>query len=51
MSNITNFEAKGDELIDKRRSGKYMIFGARHIFDENDQHRTNIAISKLGSGK
>ena len=51
MSNNTDVDATGDKLIDKRRSGKYMIFGARHIFDENDQHRTNIAISKLGSGK
>ena len=50
MSNNADVDATGDELIDKRRSGKYMIFGARHIFDENDQHRTNIAISKLGSG-
>lgn len=37
--------------IDKQRSGKYMITAARHIFDDNNEHRVNLEINKLGSLK
>lgn len=37
--------------IDKQRSGKYMISAARHIFDDNNEHRVNLEINKLGTLK
>lgn len=47
LANNTHGE-NGADMIDKKRSGKYLIYGARHIFDENGQHKTNLMGVKLG---
>lgn len=41
----------GEDMLDKKRSGKYLIYGARHIFDENEQHKVNLSAVKLGISK
>ena len=47
IANNTAADTDGD-MIDKKRSGKYLIYAARHVFDENEQHKTNLMGVKLG---
>ncbi len=48
ISNKTHNAESGDDMFDKNRSGKYMIYATRHIFDENGKHKTNMRAVKLG---
>lgn len=47
VANNTSTDTDAD-MIDKKRSGKYLIYGARHVFDENEQHKTHLMGVKLG---
>ena len=47
IANNTSIDTDAD-MIDKKRSGKYLVYAARHVFDENQQHKTHLMGVKLG---
>ena len=47
IANNTSNDTVSD-MIDKKRSGKYLVYAARHVFDENEQHKTHLMGVKLG---
>ena len=50
-TNITNQSSASDEdVIDKKRSGTYVIYTARHHFN-NTQHNVDMSCVKLGNRK
>lgn len=50
-ANNTGQSANPHDLIDKKRSGIFLIYNTRHVFDENDQHRVSLMGVKLGQLK
>ena len=50
-ANNSHNPESSDDLLDKKRSGKFLIYNARHVFDENEQHRTSLMGVKLGQLK
>ena len=48
IANNTSIDNVPD-MIDKKRSGKYLVYAARHVFDENEQHKTHLMGVKLGT--
>lgn len=48
VSNKTYNQESTDDMFDKNRSGKHMIYASRHIFDEDGKHKTNLMAVKLG---
>ena len=48
IANNTSVDTVPD-MIDKKRSGKYLVYAARHVFDENEKHKTHLMGVKLGT--
>ena len=48
IANNTSNDTVSD-MVDKKRSGKYLVYAARHVFDENEQHKTHLMGVKLGT--
>ena len=43
---IMDEAATGEDVIDKKRSGRYLVYGTRHLF-KNGQYSANLNVTKL----